>query len=241
MFWLSILANGILICMNLTELYNNLYKRSIDDIRNGNNTIDRLIDDKNDKRRGLTVLIRPNDNIQEAIARFQHKLMLIDQEQYYQPLPDMHVTVLSIISCYDDFDLGQIDPSKYIRLLEESASNITDMDLQFQGVSASPEAVMIQGFPLNEGLEQLRDQLRENFKVSALQQTIDQRYRLTTAHITAVRFREQIKTPEMFVERLENYRDADFGSFKAKEIELVYNDWYQKKHIVKTLHKISLQ
>lgn len=226
--------------MNLTELYNNLYTRSIDDIRNGNNKIDRLIDDKNDKRRGLTVLIRPNDSIQGAIARFQQELMVIDKEQYYQPRPDMHVTVLSIISCYDGFDLGQIETSKYIRLFEESARNITDIDLHFQGISASPEAVMIQGFPLNAGLERFRDQLRENVKASALQQTIDARYRLTTAHITAVRFREQIRAPQQFAERLENYRDVDFGSFKPREIELVYNDWYQKRHIVKTLHKISL-
>lgn len=227
--------------MNLTELYNNLYTRSIDNIRNGDNKIDRLIDDKNDKRRGLTVLIRPNDNIQEAIARFQQELMVIDKEQYYQPRPDMHVTVLSIISCYEGFNLGQIETSKYIRLFEQSARNIMDIGLYFQGISASPEAVMIQGFPLSDGLERFRDQLRDNFKATALQQTIDARYRLTTAHITAVRFREQIKAPQKFAERLENYRDVDFGSFKPKEIELVYNDWYQKRHIVKTLHKISLQ
>lgn len=227
--------------MNLTELYNNLYKRSIDDIRTGNNTIDWLINDKNDKRRGLAVLIRPNDNVKEAIARFQQELMLIDKEQYYQPLSDMHVTVLSIISCYDGFDLGQIDTSQYIRLFEESAKNITDIDLHFQGISTSSEAVMIQGFPLSAGLERFRNQLRENFKASALQQTIDERYRLTTAHITAVRFREQIRTPQKLAERLESYRDVDFGSFKPKEIEFVYNDWYQKHHIVKTLHKISLQ
>ncbi|MBD1432481.1 mutarotase [Sphingobacterium sp. DN00404] len=227
--------------MNLTTLYNNLYTRSIDDIRNGNNKIDRLIDDKNDKRRGLTVLIRPNDNIQRTITRFQQELMVIDKDQYYQPLPDMHVTVLSIISCYDGFNLGQIETSKYIRLFEQSARNIMDIGLHFQGISASPEAVMIQGFPLSEGLERFRDQLRENFKASALQQTIDARYRLTTAHITAVRFREHIRTPQKFAERLENYRDVDFGSFKPKEIELVYNDWYQKRHIVKTLHKISIK
>ncbi|RZF62234.1 mutarotase [Sphingobacterium corticibacterium] len=227
--------------MNLTALYNNLYTRSIDDIRNGNNKIDRLIDDKNDKRRGLTVLIRPNDNIQGAIARFQQELMVIDKDQYYQPLPDMHVTVLSIISCYDGFNLEQIETSKYIRLFKQSARNIMDIGLHFQGISASPEAVIIQGFPLSEGLERFRDQLRENFKASALQQTIDARYRLTTAHITAVRFREYIRTPQKFAERLENYRDVDFGSFKPKEVELVYNDWYQKRHIVKTLHKISIK
>ncbi|MCC2598223.1 hypothetical protein [Sphingobacterium sp. FBM7-1] len=49
------------------------------------------------------------------------------------------------------------------------------------------------------------------------------------------------EAPQKFAEQLENYRDVDFGSFKPKEIELVYNDWYQKRHIVKTLHKISLQ
>src|SRR5690606_40765373 len=112
----------------------------------------------------------------------------------------------------DGFNLGQIETSKYIRLFEQSARNIMDIGLYFQGISASPEAVMIQGFPLNEGLERFRDQLRDNFKAAALRQTIDARYRLTTAHITAVRFREQIKAPQKFAERLEDYRDVDFGS-----------------------------
>lgn len=129
--------------MNLAELYSNLYERSIENIRKGNNLEDRLIDDRNDKRQGLTVVIKPDDAIKEAISHFQKELMLVDEEQYYQPLSDMHITVLSIISCYDGFDLGEIDISEYIRLFEESTMSIADIELQFRGISASREAVII--------------------------------------------------------------------------------------------------
>lgn len=226
--------------MNLTEHYNKLYSESIDEIRKGNVLNDKLIDDKNDRRRGLTVLIRPCDDVKERIHHFQREMRSIDDQQYYQPIKDMHITVLSIISCYDGFDLSQVNIPEYVDLIKESTKKIPDINLHFKGISTSAEAVMVQGFPLNDGLEHLRNQLRSNFKATALQQSIDSRYTLSTAHITTARFRKQLKDPEKYAELLEKYRNVDFGHFKPEVVELVYNDWYQKAHVVETLYMANL-
>src|SRR5690606_24338076 len=131
--------------MNLTELYNSLYTKSIDNIRNGNNKIDRSIDDKNDKRRGVTVLIRPNDNIQEAIARFHQGLMIVVRGQDYQPGPAQRVRVLCSHSCDEGHTVGLVATAAYVRRVERGARDTVDIGLDFQGISAPPEAVMAQG------------------------------------------------------------------------------------------------
>ena len=226
--------------MDLVNLYNNLYRKAITDIQNGKNEIDLFIGDPNDQRRGLTVLLRPNESVKNRIVQFQDQLSQIDNEQYYQPVSDMHVTVLSIISCRAGFELEQIDLDNYISIFKESTKNIKDISLYFRGISASSEALMIQGFPASTSLEQLRHTLRVNFKKSQLHHTMDQRYILTSAHITAARFRQKIKQPDQFAKTLNQYRKFDFGTSKSHEIELVYNDWYQRSQIVKVLHKVSL-
>ncbi|MNR38408.1 hypothetical protein D3C85_1565090 [compost metagenome] len=88
---------------------------------------------------------------------------------------------------------------------------------------------MIQGFPTDESLNILRDKLRANFQKSALKQSIDSRYPIATAHSTVMRFQEKLDNPEKMIAVVEKFRDHDFGEFTVDKLELVYNDWYQRK------------
>lgn len=88
---------------------------------------------------------------------------------------------------------------------------------------------MIQGFPTDESLNDFREKLRENFKKSTLQQSIDSRYLIATAHSTVLRFKEKLQNPEKLMHIIEQLRDFDFGELTAENLELVYNDWYQRE------------
>lgn len=87
--------------MELMQLYDNMFNQSIGQISRGDIEIDRQIDDDSDRRRGLTLLIRPNDEIKARVEAFQDELIKIDGGQYYQPPSDQHVT-----AAYS----GDIDP-----------------------------------------------------------------------------------------------------------------------------------
>ncbi len=68
------------------NIYDELYQNSIQNIQGGKNDIDfNLVDKKNDKRRGITLLIRPDEDIKNQIIKFQKELFEIDENQYYQP------------------------------------------------------------------------------------------------------------------------------------------------------------
>lgn len=226
--------------MNLIEHYDKLYYDSIQRIRNGDYQIDNQIKSLNDNRRGITLLIRPDKTTRKNILGFIEKLKAIEPEQYYYPDLDIHLTVLSIISCYEGFELSKISIDDYVKIIVKSLHNIPGFSIEFTGITASPSCIMVQGFPKTDTLNQIRNSLRENFKTSKLQQSIDERYPIQTAHSTIVRFKEKLKDKGAFVKILEEYRDFEFGNFKVDSMELVYNDWYLREKYVKELHRFKL-
>jgi len=227
--------------MNLTKHYNELYKTSIRKIENGNYQKDLLIDSPDDKRFGITLLIKPPEKIKKKVQIFLEEIKQIDPYQYYYPNSDIHITIISIISCYKGFQLDQISIPDYTDLIKRSLNKIDKFEMKFKGITASDSGIMVQGFPENEILNNLRNNLRTNFKNSDLEQSLDKRYLIQTAHSTIIRFRKKIQNKNEFLEIIEKYKNYDFGSFEVKKLELVFNDWYQRERNSKILEKFELQ
>lgn len=206
----------------------------------GNINLDPLIDAKTDTRRGLTLIFRPPEAIIWKVQEFLHEAAILEPHQYYYPATDIHLTVLSIISCYPDFQPDPEAVAAYQFIIDDCIRETPLFSLQFRGVTASSAAVVIQGFNEDGQLNQLRDRLRQRFKNSGLVHTIDQRYPLQTAHLTVMRFREQLYQPKVFTHFIESNRNMEFGACKVEELVLVYNDWYMREEEVKVLNWFGL-
>ena len=226
--------------MILETHYNQLYQHACHEIGMNHYELDALMDDPNDKRYGITLLLRPNAETNERIQRFVEALRHIEPHQYYYPASDTHVTVLSIISCYTGFDLSQIKLEDYVDVIQKSLQTCSPFTIQFKGITASPSCLMIQGFPENDTLENMRDNVRQKIKDSHLQQSIDKRYTIHTAHATICRFRSPLTNTAELLTIMELYRTYNFGTCTIDHIDLVYNDWYQRKSQVKTLAQFNL-
>jgi 2'-5' RNA ligase len=216
--------------MDLSEHYDQLYKKSAATILAGNYKVDSQINNPSDSRFGITLLIRPSEKIKGNIQLFLNELKAIEPTQYYYPDSDIHITLMAIISCYEGFTLDKISIEDYIKIIQESLINLGEIKIEFRGVTASPSALMIQGFPADKSLNNLRNKLRENFKKSTLQQSIDSRYAISTAHSTVMRFQEKLQNPDKLIGVAEQFRDYNFGEFTVDKVELVYNDWYQREN-----------
>lgn len=227
--------------MNLSDYYNSLYKNSVEKIKKGILEVDPLIDSSADNRFGITLLARPPLQVKERIQQFLQELRNIDNQQYYYPDSDIHITIMSVISCYEGFMLKNIHLPDYIDIIEKSIQDIQSFPVQFKGITASPSCVMIQGFLQTEMLNSLRNNLRTNFRNSHLEQSIDKRYAVHTAHATVVRFRKDLSNTPEFIKVLENYRHYNFGTFQVTNPELVLNDWYQREEHVQKLHSFKLK
>jgi 2'-5' RNA ligase len=215
--------------MNLSEHYNALFKTSSELILSEKYSIESKISDDSDKRFGITLLIRPSDEIKSNIQAFLKELKKTEPDQYYYPNSDIHITVMSIISCAEGFTLNKFSTSEYVEIIEKSLVDVNEIEIEYRGVTLSSSAIMIQGFPSDDALNIFRDKLRENFKNSSLQQSMDSRYTITAAHSTVLRFQNKLQNPKKLIEVVEKFRNYNFGKFKVDKIELVFNDWYQRK------------
>lgn len=224
----------------LINIYNKLYNDGMEKIRADQYQTDDLITSSSDKRFGLALVIRLAEDVKGRILEFLADLQAIEPHQYYYPSSDIHITVLPIIDCYEGFDFNQIAIQDYIDLIGQSISSPQNIEINFKGITASPSCIMIQGFPQQSVLDDLRNSLRSAFKTSSLQQTIDTRYFLRTAHATVVRFTQPFTAKEEFLQVLENLKDYDFGKATISEMELVYNDWYVREKFVKTLFRFKI-
>lgn len=226
--------------MNLQEHYETLYNESVSKIKSGGIQTDSLIDSAADNRYGITLRIRPDTMLTKRIHDFLERLRQIEPDQYYYQESDIHITVMSIISCYNGFDLQRISIPDYINVIKRSIPTAKNIIIRFTGITASPSCIMVQGFSEDDTLDTLRNTLRTNFKNSGLEQSIDKRYAIQTAHSTVVRFRKPLTKLNEFVTMLEVYRKHDFGTLKTNTIELVHNDWYHRTERVKQLYKYTL-
>lgn len=225
--------------MQLKEHYTNMWHYALQRFASNAFEYDSLIDSVKDYRFGVTLVARPPGEVQREAMKMLAELREIEPEQYYYPAVDQHVTVLSIISCYDGFKLSNIRIKDYVDVICNSLTNIHSFPIRFEGITASPACIMIQGFPGIE-IEIIRDNLRENFKHTNLETSIDKRYQIHTAHATVVRFKKALKHPAEFIQRIKKYRDYYFGTTEIQELEFVFNDWYQRHLSEHVLAKFGL-
>jgi 2'-5' RNA ligase len=107
-------------------------------------------------------------------------------------------------------------------------------------VTASPGAILLQGFPQDDALTQLRTQLKHGVEQADLWHFIDARYALQTAHITLARFRAPPRQPAQLVQLLDAYQQTFIGAFVVDTLELVYTDWYHRAAHTVLLEPYSL-
>lgn len=226
---------------DLQQHYQTLWLQSLSRFEQQQFQTDPYVTATDDNRYGLTLLARPSEQVKQQIQRHFSSLKNLEPEQYYYPATDVHLTVLSLISCYSGFALSQIDTAAYVQLVQQAIANTAPFRLRFRGITASPSCVLVQGFFEDQQLNNLREQLRQAFQQSALQHSIDQRYAIQTAHMTVLRFTQQPKDPELFLNKIKALASADFGSCLVEELELVGNDWYQRQQRRVLLGRFNLK
>ncbi len=227
--------------MDLEQHYTNLRESALSGFREGRFELDPYLTSAQDDRYGITLLLRPDAAVKENIGALLQELKQVEPEQYYYPASDIHTTLLSIISCHAGFRLNSIAVGEYLAVLQECLAGIKSFQVDYRGITASPSCLMVQGFPDSAQLQNLRDSMRDTLRKTSLRHTLDSRYVLTTAHCTVVRFKAPLQNPSAFLEKVQGYTTKAFGSTRVSQVELVYNDWYQRQAVVQQLGVFELK
>ena len=219
----------------LIEHYNNIFIKNKEKLIQGGVKDDFLSNVQNDERMSMVLLIRISPDISKNIEKCINKLKEIESDSiYYYPSSDFHITVIDILKG----ELGRKVPenlNEYKNCINECVKQIKPFEIEFKGLTASDNAILVKGFYDNE-LQIFRELLRDNLKKYNLK--LEERYKTISSHITIARFKDKLITPEQFISFIENEKDDYFGKMKIDYIELSFHNWYDTKKEV--LEKINL-
>jgi 2'-5' RNA ligase len=220
--------------------YDAIWERSLDAIRASSIDIDPRLTHGPDPRRGLTVIARPDAVLASRFERLLDRLCEIEPGQYRHPLADMHVTILSLFTVCEDYHGQLARCDDYLAAVRAAVASTPSFEIEFRGITASRSAVLAQGFPRDGAIDTLRERLRTQLRARGLDASLDQRYKLVTAHATLLRFMRPLAQPARFAEELAGLRDAPLGSMRVHSVELALNDWYMSSGTLRQIETFEL-
>ncbi len=223
------------------EIYEQLWQDAVLAFARGKPDVDPYLSDKRaDSRRGVTLVARPPQSVRDKVRDYLERLALVCSEQYIYRPEELHVTVLSIISGTSSWRSEIRQLASYRAVIGAVLSRQRSFRIRFRGITASPGSVMIQGFPMDDGLAGIRNELRTAFAKDGFSRLLDRRYRISTAHITALRFRPPGVNAAGFLALLQEGREMDFGEMHVTNLQLIWGDWYASANIVRALEDYRL-
>lgn len=223
------------------HIYDQLWNEAIPAFERGEPQLDPFLPDKSkDKRRGLSLAFWPSESVRQNIQTFLQQLAAEFTGQYFYQPEELHVTVLTLISGSELWQREMGDVPAFRTLLGEILRRHAPFKIEFRGVTAAPNAVLIQGFPLDDGLPKIREEVRRSFAQNGLADRLDRRYANSAAHITAVRFCQSRANWRRLANVLKENRQTYFGEMPVEKLKLVFGDWYASADIVKTFDEYHL-
>jgi 2'-5' RNA ligase len=224
------------------QIYDNLWSEGSQALERGQPELDPfLLNRKSDLRRCVTLALRPNGAVKERISSFLREAEHASPHQHFYQPDELHVTVLALIPSSTSWR-EQLHELPVIRdVLSRLLARRNSFTISFRGVSVSRHAVLIQGFPTDDSLTRLRDELRSELKRNNIGANIDRRYRISAAHITVMRFKTPGGDWGRLLELLKANRTTHFGDTRVTAMELIFGDFYASAERIRTLAKYYLR
>lgn len=227
---------------SLKAFYDSLWQKAANTFVKGQVDIDPYLSDRqHDQRLGLSLIARPGKHVVQRISNMLQQLQYIEPSQYYYQPDELHITVLSLFTATEQYAQYVSKIPIYASVLQSVLSKIERFQVVFRGITASNTAIMVQGFPENDDLNHLREQLREALNAHGLGESLDKRYRIKTAHSTIMRFCTQPQNLSALLEILTAFREYDFGQTTFEALQWVKNDWYMSSDKVEVLEEYTLK
>ena len=224
------------------EIYDQLWSEGRTALERGQPDIDPFLSDrKNDSRRGITLTFSPSPLVRSNVEEFLRQAAEAAPEQHFYQSNELHTTILAVVpgSAAWQSHLPELPVLRAVIL--EVLRKQSTFSVTFRGVTVSPSAVMIQGFPTDNTLMQLRDNLRAAFKQKHVAPNVDQRYKIAAAHITAMRFSTPRTDWSRLLAVLAANRTTNFGEMRVQTAELHLSDWYASADTLQILDEYPLR
>jgi 2'-5' RNA ligase len=224
------------------RIYDQLWRKSTAALESNGLRIDLNLRKKpGDPRRGVTLAARPDAGVRNRVESFLRAAAVICPGQHFYQPAELHLTVLAVIPGSEFWrkDIHRLPACR--KVLDEVLKDRRAFSVKFRGVTVSPEAVLIQGFPTDDGLARLRDDLRSALLAQGVGENLDRRYKITAAHLTVMRFAQPPADGKRLLDFLRAHRETDFGETRFRSLQLIWSDWCVSAGLVRTLREYALK
>jgi 2'-5' RNA ligase len=198
-----------------------------------------LDDLSQDKRLGLTLIVRPSTEVATQLIAINDQLKQLAPRHFYYDRERFHFTIVSLITAADPPQVTRDSAKLYERTIKEVLGHFPAFDVVFLGICATRNSIIARGFPADDTLDRLRDALRERLMAVGLGRGFDDRYRIQGAHITLAR----VKVAENFsplVTLIGQLRNTPLGRMRVQRAQLVLNDFYMSTNKAELLAELPL-
>ena len=212
--------------MNLEEIYYQKHIKGLESIKNENEFLDENLNNANDTRRGIALLIRPSEEVNKKIQNKVKELKYIDSSLYLYSTDCLHISLYSFIHQTKDFIYKNEQKELYIRLSKEVLSNVKKFKISCKGLMFTETAILVKGYP-----EKTMNEIRKNIRETLYKNNIShiEKYKDDICHLSLGRFKNRITNREKLIQFVDDNYNYDFGSFDVSEVELLCHDWYDTK------------
>jgi 2'-5' RNA ligase len=222
-------------------IYRQLWSKTTAALESGGLRVDPLLRGKaGDPRRGATLVARPDAGVRNRVGTFLREAAALCPGQHvYQPA-ELHMTVLAVIPGSETWrkEIHRLPVCRTV--LGEVLKKGRAFSVKFRGVTVSPEAVLIQGFPRDDALARLRDGLRSALRERGVGENLDRRYKIIAAHLTVMRFSNPKADWKRLLDFLRAHRETDFGEARFRSLQLIWSDWCASADSVRVLREYPL-
>jgi 2'-5' RNA ligase len=193
-----------------------------------------------DPRRGATLAARPDAGVRNRVEAFLREAAAICPGQHFYRPDELHLTVLAVIPGSESWRKEVHSLPACLKVLDEALKNRPAFPVKFHGVTVSPEAVLVQGFPQDDMLARLRDDLRHALRNAGVGDYLDRRYKIAAAHLTVMRFSQPQADWKRLLDFLQAHRETDFGDTRFRSLLLIWSDWCASAKTVRVLREYPL-
>ena len=232
---------------DLLNLYNGWYENNRQVIKEGKwNLVDRniLAHPEQDQLRGLNLITYLPDEVNRIIDAYLLPRLtgILGNAAWFVPPQGRHVTILDIIPHNSGVKASEIkrDLNGYDDSIKTLVGSFDQgIRVGLEGVFASPDGITIQGFPLDNGLANFRESLRNNLSSFGLVNLEKTKYKIETAHVALAKFTDKMDGGRL-LEVVDTLRDLELGEFTAKELVLNISSRYDKVTTIEVVRKYWL-
>lgn len=230
----------------LLENYNSFYlgPQGKEKVLKGEVKVEKaLINKKLDKATGLNLIVKlPRKNVLDIQNKVYKPLKDVIPGQYYYPLSDLHITFLDILPHRDDFKISKQELNKYLSVLDDFFAKATCFEVEFIGVFAAKIGVGVMGFPVDNKLNVVRNQLRNRLVDAGLRNEEDRKYVLESAHIMCIRFIKKISpnVGKRLIDFVEKNRETQISRVKFSSVLFNISGRFDKKKKIKVIKEYML-